>query len=92
MWPLKNNNWSGYLGQPIKEEKQFCNGTVVTIEKKCRINPNKPAYMGTSILHLSKILMQDFYYNYIKINMVLQSYLASVITKKDTKFQKIQIT
>ena len=48
--------------------------------------------MGTNILHLSKILMQDFYYNYIKINMVLQSYLASVITEKDTKFQKIQIT
>ena len=39
----------------------------IAIEKeKCRKNLNKPVYIGTSILNLSKILMQDFHYNYIK--------------------------
>ena len=35
----------------------------------CRLNLNKPIYIGASILDLSKILqyqMQDFHYSYIK--------------------------
>ena len=34
-------------------------------KKKCRINLNKPICTETSKLDLSKILMQDFHYNYI---------------------------
>ena len=36
--------------------------TIITINKEndnCRINLNKPIYLGTSILDLSKVLMQD---------------------------------
>ena len=35
-------------------------------KKKCIINPNKPTYIGTSRLVLSKVLMQNFHYNYIE--------------------------
>ena len=33
--------------------------------KKTRIKMNKPLYLGTSILHICKILMYEFWYNYI---------------------------
>ena len=36
------------------------------LARKCRINLNKPIYIGIIILDLSKILMQGFHYNYIK--------------------------
>ena len=50
----------------FKREKQFCNGAIATEKEKRRINLNKPIYVGTTILDLSKILMRDFHYNYIK--------------------------
>ena len=55
----------GQLDQLLKE-KQFRNGAMVIEKEKCRINLNKPKYVGTSILDLSKVLMQDLQYNYIK--------------------------
>ena len=39
----------------------------MAIEKeKFRINFNKPIYIGTNTLDLSKLLIQDFHYNYIE--------------------------
>ena len=31
-----------------------------------KVNLNEPIYIGTSILNFSKVLLQDFQYNYIK--------------------------
>ena len=33
---------------------------------KCGLNLNKPVYIRATILELSKILTQNFHYNYIK--------------------------
>ena len=35
--------------------------------KKTEILMNKPVYLGLSILELSKILMYEFWYNYVKL-------------------------
>ena len=34
--------------------------------KKTKVKMNKPIYLGLSILEISKILMYEFWYNYIK--------------------------
>ena len=41
--------------------------TLVAIEmKKTKIKMNKPIYLGLSLLEISKILMSEFWYNYMK--------------------------
>ena len=34
--------------------------------KKTEVKMNKPVYLGLSILHISKILMYEFWYDYMK--------------------------
>ena len=34
--------------------------------KKTKVKMNKPVYLGMSILHISKTLMYEFWYDYIK--------------------------
>ena len=34
--------------------------------KKTKLKMNNPIYLGMSILDISKILMHEFWYNYIK--------------------------
>ena len=50
----------------FKREKQFRNGAIVGKKEKCKVNFDKPIYTGTRILDLSKVLIKDFRYNYIK--------------------------
>ena len=44
----------------------FCENLTAIHMRKTRLLFNKPVYLGMCILDLSKILMYDFHYNYIK--------------------------
>ena len=69
------NNEKGYLKCTSKPSymsyKTFGNNLVTIRENKLALKLNKPAYIGMWILELSKLLMYDFHYNYIKINMTI---------------------
>ena len=46
--------------------KLFSEGLLATEMKKVKVKMNKPVYLGLSILEISKALMYEFWYNYIK--------------------------
>ena len=46
--------------------KIFDNDLVVILKNKVTLTLNKPAYTGTCILKLSKVLVYKFHYDYIK--------------------------
>ena len=47
--------WS--LKLPFRRERQFCNRAITIEKEKCKINLDKPDYIGASILELSKVLV-----------------------------------
>ena len=49
-----------------KHRTIFCENLTAIHMKKTRLLFNKPVYLGMCILDLSKTLMYDFHYNYIK--------------------------
>ena len=46
--------------------KTFDNDVVAIHKSKVKLTLNKPAYVGMCILDLSKVLMYEFCYDYIK--------------------------
>ena len=53
--------------KPNYESRKIFNENLVSVHmKKTSLTMNKPVYLGMSILDLSKILMYDFHYRYIK--------------------------
>ena len=53
--------------KPNYDSRKIFNENLVSVHmKKTSLTMNKPVYLGMSILDLSKNLMYDFYYNYIK--------------------------
>ena len=46
--------------------KYFSENLIVTEMKKTKVKMNKPIYLGMSILDISKTLMYEFWYDYIK--------------------------
>ena len=60
--------------------KIFDNNLVAILKSKVALKPKKPSYTGMCILELSKILMCEFHYNYIKINMITnQNYYSQTL-------------
>ena len=56
------------VSEPNYHTTKFFTETLLAIEmKKTEILMNKPVYLGLSILELSKILMYEFWYNYVKL-------------------------
>ena len=55
----KKQNLKLIFTPTFKEE--FCTGATAIQKEKCKVNVNKAVYSGTS-----KVLMEDFGYNYIK--------------------------
>ena len=66
------------LSQQKEEETIWCQNQTIILTKfftenllaldieKAKILMNKPVYLGLSILELSKILMYEFWYDYVK--------------------------
>ena len=46
--------------------KQFSENWLAIEMKKARVKINKPLYLGMSILDISKTLMHEFWYDYVK--------------------------
>ena len=58
---LKNTSKPGYMSHKI-----FGNNLVAIRKSKLALKLNKPAHTGMCILELSKVLMYEFHYDYIK--------------------------
>ena len=55
------------VAKPNYESRKIFNKNLVSVHmKKTSLTMNKPVYLGMCILDLSKTLMYDFHYNYIK--------------------------
>ena len=55
------------VAKPNYNSRKIFNENLVSVHmKKTSLTMNKPVYLGMSILDLSKTVMYDFYYNYIK--------------------------
>ena len=53
--------------KPTYVSRKIFNENLVAVHKmKETLTPNRPAYIGMCILDLSKTIMYDFHYNYIK--------------------------
>ena len=59
-----------------------------TKKQKTEILMNKPVYQELSILELSKILMQDFWYDYVKAKYVEEAKLCYMDTDSFTLYIK----
>ena len=69
-------------------QKIFDNDLVVIRENKVTLTLNKPTYIGMCILLLSKVLMYEFHYDYIKNKYGNNSKLS--FTDTDSLMSEIQ--
>ena len=82
--------------EPNYHTTKFFTEYLVAIQmKKTQILMNKPAYLGLSIQELSEILLYEFWYDYVKPNMVKKQkcviwiQTVSLYTQKQIIFIKV---
>ena len=66
----ENNNLKCISKPSYMSHKKFDNNLVAIRKSKLALKLNKPAYIGMSVLELSKVLMYEFRYDTLKVNMV----------------------
>ena len=66
----ENNNLKCISKPSYMSHKKFDNNLVAIRKSKLPLKLNKPAYIGMSVLELSKVLMYEFRYDTLKVNMV----------------------
>ena len=77
------------VSEPNYHTTKFCIKYLLAIEiKKTEILMNKPVYVGLSIRELSKILMHEFCYDYIKPKYGEKSNLCCMDTDSFTVYIK----
>ena len=75
--------------KPNYDSRKIFNENLVSVHmKKTSLTMNKPVYLGMSILDLSKIVMFDFHYKYIKLKYGKQAKL--LFTDTDSFLYEIQ--
>ena len=77
------------VAKPNFRSRKIFNENLVSVHmKKTSLTMNKPLYLGMYILDLSKIIMYDFHYNYIKPKYGNNAKL--LFTDTDSLFYEIQ--
>ena len=71
---LKCTSKPSYMSHKI-----FDNNLVAILKTKVALKPKKPSYIGICILELSKILMSEFHYDYIKNKYDNKSIIKTII-------------
>ena len=60
----RSNEW---VSEPNYHTTKYFSENLLAIEmKKTKVKMNKPVYLGMSILDISKTLMYEFWYDYVK--------------------------
>ena len=63
----KNKRRNYLMSEPHYHTTKWFSENLLAIEmKKIKVKMNKPVYLGLSILDISKTLMYEFWYDYIK--------------------------
>ena len=69
------------MSEPNYHSSKYISEDLIIIEmKKLEVKMNKPIYLGQTILDISKTLIYEFWYDYIKPNMIIkQGYVTWIL-------------
>ena len=77
------------FSEPNYHPHKKCLENLMAIEmKKIRVKMTKPIYLGMSILDISKMLMYEFWYDYVKPKYGDRAKLCSMDTDSDITYIK----
>ena len=76
-----DNRRNQLVSEPNYHTKKWFSENLLAIEmKKIKVKMNKPVYLGLSVLEISKILMYEFWYDYIKSKYQINTKLCYMDT------------